>query len=429
MARRDATEAGRVTAHRGDGELGVGLLLTLALLSAIAPFATDLYLPAFPAMVGDLSTTPTGVQLSLTAFLIGAGIGQLVFGPLSDRIGRRTPLIAGTVLFVAASIGAAGAPTVGLLVVMRLGQGISGAAGMVIGRAVISDRAHGDGAARAFSLMMIVGGVAPIVAPFLGSALAGPIGWRGLLGVVVGIGVVAVVAVLLVVEETRPREVRVAEAARAEKGSLRDLDNRRFVANAVAYGFAFATMMAYISASPFLYQDLMGMSTLQYGMAFALNALAIAVVSGVSVRLTYRFSVQTLAGTGLAVNLVAVAVLLLMVALDAPVLLLAAMILVAVGSLGLVFGNATALALERIPRRSSGTASAALGVLQFLLAGLVSPLVSIGGESSALPMAVVMFVSSAVAVTAWALGAERRPADGSIPVGVAMGEPDATPVG
>lgn len=404
------------------GGLSASLLLTLALLSAIAPFATDLYLPAFPAMVGDLSTTATGVQLSLTTFLIGAGVGQVVFGPISDRIGRRVPLIVGALLFVVASIGAATAATISLLVVMRLAQGLFGAAGMVIGRAVISDRAHGEGAARAFSLMMIVGGIAPIIAPFLGSALADTIGWRGLLWVVVGIGIAAVLAVVVVVRESRPREVIAAERARAQKGSLHDLSNRRFISNAVAFACAFATMMAYISASPFLYQDLMGMTTLQYGLAFALNALVLAVVSGVSVKLTYRFSIQVLTRTGLGINLASITVLVLLVLLDAPVLLLTIPILVAVGALGLVLGNTTALALESIPRPSTGSASAMIGLLQFLLAGLVSPLVSIGGANSALPMALVMFVASVAAATVWGFGAGRRHHNGAANAAQVVGE-------
>ena len=249
------------------------LLITLALLSAAAPLATDLYLPAFPQMTVDLATSTTGVQLSLTTFLIGAGIGQVIFGPLSDRIGRRKPLIVGSILYVVVGVGAAMAPTIGILVALRLLQGLFGSAGMVIGRAVISDRAHGAEAARAFSLMMLVGGIAPIVGPVLGSILADVIGWRGLLWVVVGVGAIAAVAVLFVVSESHAAEDIAQESGVGANGGLRDLVSRAYIGNALAYGFSFATMMAYISASPFLYQEMMGLSSLQYGLAGAVSPL------------------------------------------------------------------------------------------------------------------------------------------------------------
>ncbi|MFZ2527356.1 MAG: multidrug effflux MFS transporter [Rhodococcus sp. (in: high G+C Gram-positive bacteria)] len=386
--------------------ISLPLLITLALLSAAAPFATDLYLPAFPDMVSDLTTTTTGVQLSLTTFLIGAGIGQVVFGPLSDRVGRRTPLIVGSILYVLVGIGAAMAPTIGVLVALRFLQGLFGAAGMVIGRAIISDRAHGADAARAFSLMMLVGGMAPIVAPVLGSVLTETIGWRGLLWIVVALGVIAAVAVLVVVRETRTPEAIREEQTEGSTGVLRELTSRRYLGNALAYGFSFATMMAYISASPFLYQDMMGLSTLQYGLAFALNATALAVVSAVAAKLAARISAARLAGIGLGLNLLAILVLLAMVLADVTPVLLAAPILVAVASLGLVLGNTTALALDSA-RHAPGAASAVLGLLQFGLAGAVSPLVGIGGEQTALPLAVVMVVAAVVACAGFAIASRR----------------------
>ena len=174
------------------------LLVTLALLMAAAPIATDLYLPAFPEMADEFATTATGVQLSLTAFMIGAGLGQVVFGPLSDRAGRVRPLLIGTGVYVLASAAAAMAGSIPWLVAARLVQGISGAAGMVLARAIVSDLTTGREAARAFSLLMLVGGVAPVVAPLAGSLLAGSIGWRGLLWVVAGIAAISLLAALCV---------------------------------------------------------------------------------------------------------------------------------------------------------------------------------------------------------------------------------------
>ncbi|MDQ1206700.1 multidrug effflux MFS transporter [Microbacterium sp. SORGH_AS_0862] len=386
------------------------LLLTLALLAAVAPFGTDLYLSAFPAMTIDLGTTAAGVQLSLTAFLIGAGVGQLVFGPLSDRVGRYAPLLAGLLIYVAASVAATLAPTIALLVIARFVQGLAGSAGMVIGRAIIADLAKGTEAARAMALMMLVGGIAPIVAPFAGSVLAAPLGWRGLLGIVAALGVVALPLVLLFVRETHPRGVRHAMRTDSSAPAGRLL-SRRYIGYACAYAFAFATMMAYISASPFVYQTMMGFDEVQYGLAFAVNALALTVSSVIGSRLTHRIPLPRLLRIGLLWNLAAILVLLILVVVGVPAIWLAAPILAAVCSLGFVMGNATALALEAAHGRA-GSGSAGLGFLQFTLAGLVSPLVGIGGEESALPLALTMLVASVVANAAFLI-AQRADAAGA----------------
>ncbi|WP_432533910.1 Bcr/CflA family efflux MFS transporter [Kineococcus arenarius] len=402
-----------VEGHRG---LTRGLLLVLALLFAIAPFATDLYLAAFPQMTGDLGTDETGVQLTLTAFLVGTAAGQLVFGPLSDRFGRVRPLVAGAVLCVLASALAVFAPTVGVLVAARVAQGLGGAAGMVIGRAVVADLVAGAAAARALSLLMIVGGLAPVVAPLAGSLLVGPVGWRGILAVVLALAVLMLVAVLAVVRESHPPARRAAarELRSASGSTARDLRSRTYVGNTLAFAFGFAVMMAYISASPFLYQELMGLSEVQYGLVFGVNALLLAVVSGASARLAGRFPVQRLLATGLGACLLASAALLLLVLLDVPTGWFTLPIAVAIAALGLVMGNGTALALAAVPR-AAGSASALLGALQFALAALASPLVSLGGATSPLNLAVVMVVAAAVALGGWALGNAGRRAGAGVP--------------
>ena len=387
------------------------LLLVLALLSAVAPFATDLYLSAFPLMTSDLGTSATWIQLTLTAFLVGIALGQLVFGPLSDRFGRVRPLVVGSLLCLGASALTALAPTVEILVAARFAQGITGAAGMVIGRAIISDLAVGAAAARAFSLMMIVGGVAPVVAPVLGSVLVTPFGWRGVLWVVFGLVAVMFVGVVAVVRETHTGARRAqARADRAGSSSARrELTSRVFVGNALAFAFGFATMMAYISASPFVYQVMMGFSEVQYGIAFGVNALGLAAVSAVSARLTATRSIRALAGTGLALCLAGTVALGVIVAVGAPAWLMAVPLWVAVASLGLVFGNTTALSLSAATR-AAGSASAVLGALQFGLGAMVSPLVGMGGEHTAGPLAIVMLTTSVVACVAFTLGHARRTA-------------------
>ena len=408
----DAQPMERLLAPEKSRPIPGRLLLVLALLSAVAPFATDLYLSAFPTMTADLGTTATSVQLTLTAFLTGIALGQLVFGPLSDRFGRMTPLAVGSLLCLAASAATALAPTVEALVAARFAQGITGAAGMVIGRAIISDLAVGAAAARAFSLMMLVGGIAPVVAPVLGSVLVDPLGWRGVLWVVFAIVAAMFVGVVAVVRETHTveRRAKVRADRVGSPSALRALGSRVYLGNALAFAFAFATMMAYISASPFVYQVMIGFNEVQYGIAFGTNAIGLAAVSAVSARLVAAHSVRRLAGTGLALCLAAVIAIVVIVASGAPVWLLVFPLWVAVASLGLVFGNATALALGGVAG-VAGSASAVLGALQFGLGALVSPLVGIGGEHTAAPLAAVMLVAVSIACVAFLLGRERRRPD------------------
>ncbi|RLM28255.1 hypothetical protein BIY29_00965 [Brenneria alni] len=382
--------------------IGITLLLTLALLTGIAPFAIDLYLPAFPEMVEDLATTSAGVQLSLTTFLIGAGVGQLIFGPLSDRLGRRSPLVVGMGLYLVASVVVALAPTIAVFVGGRFVQGLAGAAGMVISRAIIIDRARGAQAARYMSIVMLVSGIAPVIAPVVGSVLVNPLGWRGLMWILTGLVGIGFIAVLLFVRETRPLTLRNHGHLAAPASTAYSLMSRAYLGNMFAYVFAFATMMAYISASPFLYQSMMGLDEIGYGLMFGLNALALMITGAVSARLTRRFRTAALARTGLLFNLAAIVALTLLVLADTPAIWFAVPIFVAVGSLGLVFGNTIALALAAVPM-TAGLASAILGTLQHLLAGAVAPLVGIAGEDTAFPLVLTMFVASVIANVAFAV--------------------------
>ena len=385
-----------------DSALTTRLLLILALLSAVAPLSIDLYLPAFPSMAEDLSTSTSAVQLTLTAFLVGITIGQLIFGPLSDRFGRLRPLLIGAVLCVVASIVAVIAPSISILVAARLFQGIGGAAGMVIGRAVISDVARGKAAARAFSLMMIVGGIAPVIAPMIGGFLVDPLGWRGILTVVLGLAVIMVVCVLFGIRETLPAARRAElKALRAQSDSPYEaLRSREFLSYTLTFGFSFAVMMAYISASPFVYQDMMGLSSIWYGIMFGCNAFALMIVSGVAARLAAVRSARGMLATGVAAMATGGAALALLVAAGVDPIWLSGPLFLAIASLGLILGNATALALGAVPA-AAGSASAVLGALQFGLAAVVSPLVGLGGEDTAAPMAVVMGISAVIAVIAF----------------------------
>lgn len=377
------------------GTIPVPLLLVLALLASVAPFGIDLYLPAFPRMAVELETSDTAVQLTLTMFLLGLAAGQLLFGPLSDRWGRRGPLLAGSAVFVAASVLAAVAPTIGVLLVARLVQGLTAAAGMVIGRAVVADLATGRAAARAFSLMMIVSGVAPVVAPLLGSLMIDGIGWRGVLFVLAGLAVAMLAGSAAVVRETHPRHQR----GTAKAGGVRALGHRAYLTATATFVFSFAVLMAYISASPFLYQVVIGMSAVSYGLLFALNALGLIASSAVASKLLRRSHPRRVLTTGTVSLLVSAAVLLVLALLPINAAWLLVPIFFAVASLGFVLGPATALALDAVPG-AAGTGSAVLGAAQFGLGAAVSPLVSVGSAHSALPMAIIIAVLAGLAACA-----------------------------
>jgi DHA1 family bicyclomycin/chloramphenicol resistance-like MFS transporter len=374
-------------------DLNATLLTVIALLAALAPFATDIYLPTFPIMAAQLHTTPTGVQITLTAFLIGAGAGQLIFGPLSDRIGRRRPLIVGTTICAIAGLASALSPNLLWLTIARLVQGLAGSAGMVLGRAIISDIAKGRAAARAFNLTSVVIGVAPAVAPLIGAVFAPIIGWRGLLGVVCVLSVITLTAVVLFVPETLHPTHTSAKPCR--KG----LRSRIYMGNMLAMVLGFGAMMAYISASPFVYQTMVGMSQALYGVVFGATALLIAGVSYLSAKLTNRFLPKTLLRSGLIILLIAGAALNILVLLAAPAWCLVVPLVVGVPAIGLVFGNATALALGAVPQ-AAGTASALLGAAQFVLGAAVAPLVSLNGEHSAAPLAAVFGIAAFLALAA-----------------------------
>lgn len=385
------------------------LLGTLALLAALGPFAIDLYLPAFPEMVTDLDTSATLVQLTLTAFLLGLAVGQLLFGPLSDRFGRVKPLIAGSTLCVVASAVTVIAPSIEILIGARFVQGFSGAAGMVIGRAIVADLATGKAAARAFSLLMIVGGVAPVLAPVAGGFLVGPLGWRGALAAILVLSVLMLVAVLAVIRETHTaqRRAELHERRLTEGSPLRELGSRGYLGHSLALCLSFAALMAYISASPFVYQSMIGLSPAQYGAAFGANALGLVAVSALSARLTMRHEVRRLAGIGLATLWMSALTFLTLALSGVSPAWLAVPMLTLVAGMGLIFGNTTALALGAAPR-AAGTASAVLGAAQFLLAAAVTPLVGLYGEHTAVPAGIVMLGSATLAALGFGIAKPAR---------------------
>ncbi|MET7984108.1 MULTISPECIES: multidrug effflux MFS transporter [unclassified Streptomyces] len=391
--------------HAGPGGPGrTGLLVTLVLggLTATPPLAMDMYLPSLPAVTRSLHAPASTVQLTLTACLAGMALGQLVVGPMSDRFGRRRPLLAGLVVYVLATALCALAPDVGLLVALRLVQGLAGAAGIVIARAVVRDLYDGVAMARFFSTLMLISGVAPVVAPLIGGQILRFTDWRGVFVVLTVVGVALTALVWARLPETlRPADRHgggVGEALGAMRGLLAD---RVFAGYMLAGGFTFAALFAYIAASPFVIQDLYGASPQTFSLLFGANSVGLVIAGQINGKLLVgRVALEKVLATGLALVVLAAAALLLMstgalgrVGL-APV---AAALFVLMSAMGLALPNTQALALMRV-RHTAGSASALLGTSSFLIGAVASPLVGIAGEHTAVPMAVVQLAAALVAV-------------------------------
>ncbi|MGW4275952.1 multidrug effflux MFS transporter [Streptomyces seoulensis] len=380
------------------------LLVTLVLggLTATPPLAMDMYLPSLPEVTRSLHAPAATVQLTLTACLAGMALGQLVVGPMSDRWGRRRPLLAGLAVYVLATALCALAPNVEVLVAFRLAQGLAGAAGIVIARAVVRDLYDGVAMARFFSTLMLISGVAPIVAPLIGGQILRVTDWRGVFVVLTVVGVLLGALVWTRLPETLPPEERHDGGVRQALGGMRRLlADRAFTGYMIAGGFAFASLFAYISASPFVIQEIYGASPQTFSLLFGLNSVGLVVVGQINGKvLVGRVRLDRVLAVGLVVVILAAAALLLMAAGAfgavglAPV---AAALFVLMSAMGVTMPNTQALALMRT-RHSAGAASALLGTTSFLVGAVASPLVGVAGEHTAVPMAVVQLVAALAAL-------------------------------
>ena len=382
-----------------------GLLVTLVLggLTALPPLSMDMYLPALPEVTEALRSPAATIQLTLTACLAGMALGQLVVGPMSDRWGRRRPLLIGMIVYVAATAVCALAPSAELLIGFRLLQGLAGAAGIVIARAVVRDLYDGVEMARFFSTLMLISGVAPIIAPLIGGQILRITDWRGVFYVLSLIGVLLTLVVWRFLGETLPPERRheggVGEALRTMRGLLAD---RVFTGYMLTGGLAFAALFAYISASPFVVQEIYGASPQTFSLLFGLNSIGLVAVGQVNGKLLVgRVSLDKALGWGLCVILLASMALLLMtsgVFGEVGLVPIAAGLFVLMSAMGLAMPNTNAQALMRTPH-AAGSASALLGTSSFLIGAVASPLVGIAGEATAVPMAVVQLVCATAALT------------------------------
>ncbi|GHI89957.1 Bcr/CflA family drug resistance efflux transporter [Streptomyces xanthophaeus] len=393
-----------LTAARRTGLL---VIFMLGGLTALPPLSMDMYLPALPAVTDALNSPAATVQLTLTACLAGMALGQLVIGPMSDKWGRRTPLLTGMVVYVLATALCAFAPTVELLIAFRLLQGLAGAAAIVIARAVVRDLYDGVEMARFFSTLMLVSGVAPIIAPLIGGQVLRFSDWRGVFVVLTGVGALLTLLVWRRLDETLPPERRhtggVGTALRTMRGLLGD---RVFAGYTLAGGFAFAVLFSYIAASPFVIQEIYGASPQAFSLLFGVNSVGLIAAGQINGKLLVgRVSLDKVLTAGLAIAGAASVALLLMsteVFGKAGLFPVAAALFVLMSSMGLILPNTNAQALMRTPH-AAGSASALIGTASFLVGAVASPLVGIAGEDTAVPMAVVQ-VTCSVLATGFFLG-------------------------
>jgi DHA1 family bicyclomycin/chloramphenicol resistance-like MFS transporter len=407
------------------GRKYVQLVLVLGALSAIGPLTIDTYLPALPELSRQLGATDAQAQATITGLLIGLGLGQLIIGPLSDSIGRRKPLLAGLVLHAGMSVLCALAPSIGLLTVTRTLQGLAGAAVAVVAMAVVRDLFSGIRAAQLLSRLVLVLGVAPILAPSLGSALLSLTSWRGIFVVLAAIALGLLVLAFVALPETLPverrRPVSITGSLRAYGTLFRD---RLFVVMVLVAGLMFATLFAYISGAPFVLQDLYGMTPQQFGLAFSANAVGMIAMTQINPWLVKRYSPVSVLSFGVLLAFAgAVTLLVLMVLGVGGWFAFMAPLFFVISAAGLSFPNAPAIALNR-HGESAGTAAALLGASQFMIGGMVAPLVGVFANGTPVPMAVIMVVTTGPA-RAWACGAcwaARRVSRGVSDVGYASSQ-------
>lgn len=369
-------------------------LIVLSMLTGIGGLVTGIYLPAMPLMTEDFGTDATGIQFTFTAYLAGFAVGQLIFGPISDRFGRRGPLLTGAAVCAIASLAVAAAPTLELMVIARLAQAFGAAAGVVIARAVVTDSAAGIALVRAMNIMIGIAMFAPVISPLAGSVLMNLGSWHATLWAVIPITVVNLLGIILFVPDTLPSHLRRPHVDVVDL--LRVVAVPRYALFLAISVAATAALMSYTAASSFIYQSVLGMDALSYSILYALNACGMVSFTMLSVGLA-RWGVpahRTL-GAGVAVLAVSAAALFLVPQVIFPVILF-----LLTANHGLITANASALALAEV-RSRAGAGSAVLGFAQFGGASVAASFVGVAGALETGPYVTVVAVTAAIATVSY----------------------------
>ena len=382
---------------RGLAERRVESIIILGALTAFGPLAIDMYLPAFPTLANAFRTDISNVQTTLAAFFLAFAVGQAFWGPLADSFGRRRPLIVGLILFVAASIACTMAPSILALAILRFIQGLAACASVVIGRAVVRDLFPASEAISVFAALMLVVGIAPILAPLLGGQLLVMVGWRAIFWFLALFATGCLLASVLRLPESLPRAMRRSIAPAAVLTTYAGLlIDKRFVMPAMAGGCAIAGMFAYIAGAPFVLIELYGIPEGQFGWVFGTNACGFVLVSQINARIARKVDPSKMIRVAGIVQTAACLILLSVAyaGIHSLVLTLVPLFFV-IASLGLLMPNTTAIAMAAFPDRA-GAASALLGTVQFSLAAAASSLVGFLHDGTARPMATAITIGAVV---------------------------------
>ena len=378
----------------------------LGFLAAMGPLCTDLYLPALPVMAEELCGSASQMQLSITACLLGLSLGQIVLGPLSDARGRKLPLLASLVLFIVTSFLCSRATGVGELMVLRFLQGLAGSGGVVLSRAIACDLFRGTELTKFFSLLMLINGVAPIFGPVIGGQILSFFDWPAVFLFLALCGVAQFSLVFFGCRETLPAEKRVQGGMGASIRSMfRLFGNRTFLAYMLIQGFVMAGFFGYISASPFVLQNLYGLSAQQYAVCFGFNGFGIMVFAQITGRLCSAYGDRSVLRAGVLLSLASSLAVAVVSFLHLPAAFMIASLFLFVSCIGITTTTSFSLAIAS-QTGGAGSASGLLGVTSFVFGAVSSPLVGLGGSSSAVPMAVVA-VASALCVLFFFRMAER----------------------
>ncbi len=388
--------------------VGPGRVLALGGLSSFGPLALDVCLPGLPMMAADLRTSEAAAQLTLSTCMIGLALGQLVTGPLTDRVGRRRTLVLGVALFGVTAALCAVAPSIEVLLALRLLGGLGGGAGIVIARSMARDLYQGPALARVYARLMLVTGIAPVLAPLLAGQLLLVTDWRGVFAALAGIGLLLLVTALAQ-RETLPPHLRRDSGARETVRELRDLlRDRAFLPPTLVLGLGLCGMFTYIAMGSFVLQQVYGLDAQAFALVSAANAVAIVLFSQAGAMLGSRLGAAVLLSVGVRVAFAAATAMLVGVLVSDSVLALLVPLFVLVGCTGLIAPNATALALDR-QGALAGSASALIGLAQFSVAAVVPPLASLGGVTPVV-LAVTVVSTAGAAAVVHAVGLRNRTA-------------------
>lgn len=382
--------------------------LLLGILAAMGPLTIDMYLPSFPTIATAFDTTASLVQVSLTASLLGIGLGQLVLGPMSDVHGRKKPLVVALFAYFLTSLLCTFSPTIEFFIAARFLQGFAASAGIVISRAVVRDVYSGRELTKFFALLMLINNLAPILAPIFGGGILAFTDWTGVFAALSVIGFLLFLLILWRMDETLPEEKRVqSDLSNTLKSFLSLVKDREFMGYAFAQGFIMAGIFAYVAGTPFVYQNIYGVSPQTFSLLFGMNGLGLIMGTQTVGRLTGVLSEKQFLAIGLWMSVISGTLLLIAVLFHGPLITIIIPIFFFVSSIGVISTSSFSLAMES-QGHIAGSASALLGLLPFLLGSITAPLVGIAGEETAIPMGVIIFVSALTAALSYIFLVKRK---------------------